>query len=117
MQRPFCRFEQYSLLFRIRFSIELLSSHLMIFQLLQGPLLALVAAGSASDRLADPQGIFVDIDFNLYVADNGNNRIQLFLPGQLNATTVAGIGAPGTITLAWAYRCYTRCRWLFIHRG
>ena len=57
--------------------------------------------GSASDRLADPQGIFVDINFNLYVADNGNNRIQLFLPGQLNATTVVGSGAPGTITLAW----------------
>ena len=29
-----------------------------------------------------------------------NNRIQLFQPGQLNATTMAGSGAPGTITLS-----------------
>ena len=57
--------------------------------------------GSTSNMLVCPQGIFVDINFNLYVADGGNNRIQLFLPGQLNATTVVGIGAPGTITLAW----------------
>ena len=46
-----------------------------------------------------PGGIFVTIDFQLYVADAGNNRIQRFLQGQFNGTTVAGIEAPGTITL------------------
>jgi len=40
--------------------------------------------------LYDPRGIFVDINFNLYVADSGNNRIQLFQSGQPNGTTVAG---------------------------
>ncbi|CAF2637456.1 unnamed protein product [Rotaria sp. Silwood2] len=50
-------------------------------------------AGSASNLLSSPIGIFVDINFNLYVADSGNNRIQLFQFGQLNAITVAGDGA------------------------
>ena len=55
--------------------------------------------GSASDLLYAPYGIFVDVDLSLYVADNGNHRIQLFRSGQLNGTTVAGTGAPGTIAL------------------
>jgi tripartite motif-containing protein 71 len=55
--------------------------------------------GSASNELRNPQGIFVDINFNLYVADCGNNRIQFFESGQSNAVTVAGNGATGTITL------------------
>ena len=46
-----------------------------------------------------PYGIFVDIDFDLYVADSYNHRIQLFQSGQSNGTTVAGIVVPGTITL------------------
>jgi hypothetical protein len=57
------------------------------------------SSGSTSDTLNNPNGIFVDSNFKLYVADWANNRIQLFLPGQLNATTVAGDGAPGTIVL------------------
>jgi sugar lactone lactonase YvrE len=56
-------------------------------------------AGLAPDMLYSPNGIFVDINFNLYVSDSSNNRIQLFQSGQLNATTRAGYGAPGTITL------------------
>ena len=55
--------------------------------------------GSASYMLSTPYGIFVDIDLSLYVADYGNNRIQLFRSGQSSGTTVAGNGAPGTITL------------------
>ena len=55
--------------------------------------------GSTSALLREPQGIFVDNTLNLYVADCGNNRIQRFASGQLNATTVAGQGAAGTITL------------------
>ncbi len=55
--------------------------------------------GFLLNMLYNPQGIYVDINFNLYVADSRNNRIQLFQSGQLNATTIAGNGAPGTIML------------------
>ena len=55
--------------------------------------------GSEAHLLHNPNGIFVDGKFNLYVADWRNDRLQLFQPGQLNATTVAGSGAPGTIAL------------------
>jgi hypothetical protein len=47
-------------------------------------------ASNAPNMLNQPQGIFVDINFDLYVADTMNNRIQRFTSGQLNATTVAG---------------------------
>ena len=47
------------------------------------------SAGSTSDLLDSPRGIFVNINFDLYVADCNNNRIQLFPTGQLNGTTVA----------------------------
>jgi DNA-binding beta-propeller fold protein YncE len=56
--------------------------------------------GSTSNMLCDPYGIFVNINLDLYVADCGNNRIQLFQSGQLSATTVAGIRSSSTtITL------------------
>ena len=57
-------------------------------------------SGSASNMLYSPRGIFVDTNFDLYVADYNNNRIQLFRSGQLNATTVAGSGASGSFTLS-----------------
>ena len=56
--------------------------------------------GSTSDRLYEPRGIFVDFNYNLYVADFRNNRVQKFSPGQRNATTVAGWEAPLTIDLS-----------------
>ena len=34
------------------------------------------------NQLNEPQGIFVDANFSLYVADTGNNRIQYFSAGQ-----------------------------------
>ena len=49
------------------------------------------SSGSALDTLNQPWGIFVDRQFNLYVADCGNNRIQRFRPGQVNGTTIAGL--------------------------
>lgn len=55
--------------------------------------------GSTSSTLSQPNGIFVDINFHLYVADCLNNRVQLFKFGNLNGTTVAGTGARSTITL------------------
>lgn len=57
-------------------------------------------AGSTSDMLNNPRGIFFDVQSNLYVADSSNNRIQSFKSGQRNGTTVAGSGATGTITLS-----------------
>jgi hypothetical protein len=58
-------------------------------------------AGYQPHMLYQPRGIFVTINFDLYVADAGNNRIQCFQPSQLNATTVAGSNAPGTIQLRY----------------
>jgi len=55
--------------------------------------------GSTSNMLSEPHGIFVNTKFVLYVADSGNNRIQRFGSGQLNATTVVGSDVSGTITL------------------
>ena len=46
--------------------------------------------GSLSDMLYHPWGIFVDINFDLYVADSGNDRIQLFGLNQPNGITIAG---------------------------
>ena len=49
--------------------------------------------------LSNPHGIFINVALDLYVADSGNHRIQMFPDGASNATTVAGNGAPGTISL------------------
>ncbi len=46
--------------------------------------------GSLANMLKYPYGIFVDINFDLYVADFGNDRIQLFKSGQTDGITVAG---------------------------
>ncbi|CAF0727312.1 unnamed protein product [Adineta steineri] len=50
-------------------------------------------SGSASNQLSRPMGIFVDVNFDLYVADCNNNRIQLFKSGKLNGTTIVGKGS------------------------
>jgi DNA-binding beta-propeller fold protein YncE len=49
--------------------------------------------------LDHPHGIFVDENFNLFVADTHNNRIQRFQSDQPNAVTVAGFGGPVSFTL------------------
>ncbi|CAF2224658.1 unnamed protein product [Rotaria magnacalcarata] len=46
--------------------------------------------GSKSTMLCFPSGIFVDTNFNLYVADYDNHRIQLFEPGRSDARTLVG---------------------------
>ncbi|CAF4176744.1 unnamed protein product, partial [Adineta steineri] len=60
-------------------------------------------AGSTSVTLNTPWGIFVDINLNLYVADTYNNRIQKFISGQLNGTTIATgpivLSGPTSVTL------------------
>ena len=58
------------------------------------------SVGATSTTLWNPEGIFVDLTFNLYVADFGNNRIQLFRSGQLNTSTVAGTVSTGIFSLS-----------------
>ena len=57
------------------------------------------AVGSNSRKFNGPSGIFVNTNFDLYVADCGNDRIQLFHSGQVNGTTIAG-SASANITIA-----------------
>ncbi|CAF1409922.1 unnamed protein product [Adineta ricciae] len=55
-----------------------------------------------SSTLYNPRGIFVDTNFDLYVVDCGNNRIQLFQFGAQTGITIAGNSSPNpTITLNW----------------
>jgi hypothetical protein len=55
--------------------------------------------GNATNMLCNPVGIFVNTNFDLYVADSSNNRIQLFKSGESNATTIIINGTSGPITL------------------
>ena len=57
--------------------------------------------GYQTHMLNNPRGLFVATNFELYVADAGNDRIQRFQPSQLNGTTVAGREALGTIQLCY----------------
>jgi len=50
--------------------------------------------GLASNELKFPLGIFIDETFDLYVANCGSNRVQLFQSGQLNGIIVAGEESP-----------------------
>lgn len=57
------------------------------------------ATGSTNTQLAGPYGVFVDGSGNIFVADNGNHRIQKFPPNSTAGTagtTVAGTGASGS---------------------
>ncbi|CAF5130590.1 unnamed protein product, partial [Rotaria sp. Silwood1] len=59
-----------------------------------GQTVSLVVAGTGCpgpvpNMLDHPHGIFVDNQFNLYVADTDNNRIQFFAPDQKNGITMA----------------------------
>ena len=55
--------------------------------------------GILSATLMNPEGIFVDTNSDLYIADRSNDRAQLFHTGHTDGITVAGRGAPGTIDL------------------
>ena len=55
-------------------------------------------SGSGSKNLKTPNAIFVDVNWDLYVADCGNDRIQLFHLGISIGITVAGSKST-TITL------------------
>ena len=44
----------------------------------------------AANRLNSPSGIYVDQVGNVYIADEGNNRVQKWAPGATSGVTVAG---------------------------
>jgi hypothetical protein len=46
--------------------------------------------GTSSTLLYGPVAVTLDPMGNMYVADSGNHRIQMFLVGQSNGTTIAG---------------------------
>ncbi|CAF1461648.1 unnamed protein product [Adineta ricciae] len=66
--------------------------------------------GSGPHELDGPRRIFVDTNFDLYVADVFNDRIQLFRLGDQSGTTVAGqssldittiLSSPDTVVLLY----------------
>ena len=52
-------------------------------------------AGPTLDRLNGPMGVFVTDDGILYIADQGNHRIQKWVIGDTKGVTVAGTGICG----------------------
>lgn len=48
-------------------------------------------SGDTSLLLTYPKDLVLDSMGNMYVADEDNQRIQLFLSGQLNGTTIVGV--------------------------
>lgn len=54
-----------------------------------------------SDSLSKPHGIFILSDQTLYVADSGNDRIQVFMPNRRNASTVFGVGSKINVNLSF----------------
>jgi DNA-binding beta-propeller fold protein YncE len=56
-------------------------------------------AGSTSTMLDSPQGIYIDANLNLFVADCGNDRVQRFPSMLTTGVTMAGNGSSGTMTL------------------
>ena len=51
--------------------------------------------GSNANQLAQPSGIAIDANRNIYIADKNNNRIQKWAPGATTGTTVAGGNGSG----------------------
>jgi len=49
--------------------------------------------GSTPTLLSSPIGITLDPMGNLYVANSGNHRIQLFMAGQSTGKTIAGVSS------------------------
>ena len=82
--------------------------HQVVRKSLDSPVNALITivagtgcAGSDSNMLHYPNGIFVEMNLDLYVADCWNHRIQVFRSGEMNATAVAGNGSSGTIAICY----------------
>ncbi|CAF3716958.1 unnamed protein product, partial [Adineta steineri] len=53
-------------------------------------------SGSTATTLSSPRGIKLDSYLNMFVADHGNHRVQMFCQNNRTAITVAGTGVSGT---------------------
>ena len=60
------------------------------------------AFGNASNQLYNPWGLTLSYENTLYVADRYNHRVQKFIRGSLNGTTVAG---QANSTTCSSYQC------------
>ena len=58
--------------------------------------------GNASNQLNTPWGLALTSENTLYVADLSNHRVQKFIRGSLNGTTVAG---QANSTTCSSYQC------------
>lgn len=58
------------------------------------------AFGSRPDQLSSPYGVAVDAAGNIFVADTGNRRVQMWAAGATSGTTVAG-GGEGSASLSF----------------
>ena len=58
--------------------------------------------GNGSDQLYNPWGLTITYENTLYVADRFNHRVQKYLRGSLNGTTVAG---QANATTCPSYQC------------
>ncbi|CAF4158968.1 unnamed protein product [Adineta steineri] len=66
-------------------------------------------SGNTSTLLSQPIGITLDPLGNIYVADSGNHRIQFFVAGQSNGTTIAGVTrSPGISQNQLNYPCWVK---------
>ncbi|CAF0735427.1 unnamed protein product [Adineta steineri] len=61
-------------------------------------------SGSSSELLNYPVGVTLDSLGNLYVADRDNHRIQLFLAGQTNGTTIVGVSGQSGSNNTFLYK-------------
>ena len=53
------------------------------------------SSGATSTQLSLPMGIKIDTYLNIYVADSGNDRVQMFCANNQTGITIAGFGGDG----------------------
>ena len=56
--------------------------------------------GAGAEQFDEPYGNFIDGNDTLFIADYGNHRVQMWLQGSTNGTTVAGVTNSSGSTLA-----------------
>lgn len=60
-------------------------------------------AGSAANQLDGPEGLYVDTNGNIIIADMYNNRIQKWAPGATSGTTILGGNGQGSAANQFYY--------------